>query len=355
MMGGIRRAEELDRDEANPESRLVAYYCRQHAVSTGIPLATSPVGKTCLGEILGMLEKEKETMSGFTKDEAKFLCRQFSDKIFDKADLEDRTGEATKDTARTFYAAASFLEILDQFYSDDEENEDLKEAKKRAVYSKWKATEILKAIKEGRTPTPGGYGEDQEKGDGEEEEGEGNDEEKEEPTEEPSPTEETEDEEPPKENAPTPEPEEEDQDDDEEDIGIHIGSGSSDDGKEDEEDNQGEDLPLPPPPSYPADLDPTPPPIKPPSLPSRPPMSFQPLSVPPPLPAPPTFKPKPEPESPRPPNPTVNFGKGKKKKVSKNDISDATELTRFALSALEEKDVELAVERLAQALKTLCE
>jgi vacuolar protein sorting-associated protein VTA1 len=27
------------------------------------------------------------------------------------------------------------------------------------IYAKWKATEILKAVKEGRQPTPGGYGE----------------------------------------------------------------------------------------------------------------------------------------------------------------------------------------------------
>ena len=112
----VRRAEELDRDKTNPESRLVAYYCRQYAVHTGIPLAqSSPHAKQCLGSILGELETEKEAMSNFTRDESKYLCRKFADGIFDKADGEDRMGMATKNTAKTFYAAASFYEILQLF------------------------------------------------------------------------------------------------------------------------------------------------------------------------------------------------------------------------------------------------
>ena len=72
----VRRAEELDRDTGNPESRLVSYYCLQYAVHTGISLATSPDGKRCLGELLGKLEGEKQTMDSFTRDEAKFLCKK---------------------------------------------------------------------------------------------------------------------------------------------------------------------------------------------------------------------------------------------------------------------------------------
>ena len=151
----VRRAEELDRDQGNPESRLVAFYCRQYAVHSGIVLATSTVGKTCLGELLGSLEGEKQAMDNFTRDESKFLCEKFSDKIFDKADQEDRSGEADRNTARTFYAAASFFEILQQFYKDDDGSEEVAEQKKKAVYCKWKATEILKAIKEGQQPLRG--------------------------------------------------------------------------------------------------------------------------------------------------------------------------------------------------------
>jgi vacuolar protein sorting-associated protein VTA1 len=120
----IRRAEELDRDKANAESRLVAYYCRQYAVHSGISLAQSPASKTALGSILNDLEKEKVAMSAFTREESKFLCTQFAMKIFQKADAEDRAGQAGKNTAKSFYAAASFMEILQQFYTDEDESEE---------------------------------------------------------------------------------------------------------------------------------------------------------------------------------------------------------------------------------------
>ena len=158
----IRRAEELDQDKANPESRLVAYYSRQFAVYVGIPNSKQAGAKKCLGILLGQLEREKPYMDTFTRNESKFLCRKFALKVFDLADAEDRMGMANKNTAKTFYAAATFLEILAQFYPDDDESEDRQEEKKRMVYAKWKATDILKAIEEGREPTAGGYGEQNE-------------------------------------------------------------------------------------------------------------------------------------------------------------------------------------------------
>jgi vacuolar protein sorting-associated protein VTA1 len=156
----IKRAEELEKDKSAAVSRLVAFYCRQYAVQQGISLSSSGETKACLGEILNDLEKEKVAMDNFTRDEAAFLCRKFAEDIFNKADAEDRSGHGGKSTAKTFYAAASFLQILEQFYTAGGEDEHAEEDKKRIIYSKWKSTEILKAIKEGRTPTPGGYGED---------------------------------------------------------------------------------------------------------------------------------------------------------------------------------------------------
>jgi vacuolar protein sorting-associated protein VTA1 len=78
---------------------------------------------------------------------------------------------ASKGTARSFYAAGTFYEVLQQFHDEtiknkigDDLNEDeasvmehIEEEDQRRIYCKWKATEILNAIKEGRTPTPGGY------------------------------------------------------------------------------------------------------------------------------------------------------------------------------------------------------
>jgi vacuolar protein sorting-associated protein VTA1 len=179
----LTRAEELDRDKSNPESRVVAYNVRQYAVLTGIPLAGSDSNaKACLGELLNVLEKEKDAMSVFSKEEHWKICRKVADRVFDVADKEDRMGGgggAYKGIAKSFYAAGTFYEILQQFYPNKEEgdnniNEDdygktkeqIDEEEKRRLYCKWKATDILNAIKEGRTPTPGGFQKESESGDG---------------------------------------------------------------------------------------------------------------------------------------------------------------------------------------------
>jgi len=328
----IRRAEELDKDKSSPESRLVAYYLRQYAVLQGIPLSsTSSDAKTCLGTLLEHLEAEKPAMDNFTKEEAAFLCRQFANKIFDKADAEDRSGAANKNTARTFYAAGSFLQILEQFYPEEDEGDDAlaterAEDRKRIIYVKWKATEILKAVKEGRTPTPGGYGEDTES----------------DPTND-STEKKTED-------APT-----------------TVETVQEDDDEEEEE----ETVEVPLPPIQP--IDPLPPPPREPSLSPPPPAYPGPntddnVSPPPPsyaasAPQPPLQYDLPPPVQPAPlpaPAPATNkggfLGFGKKKtggKVSKAQLNDARELTRFALAALEDKNDDLAAQRLQDALRAL--
>ena len=167
----LARAEELDRDAArNPESRVVAYNLRQYAVQVGISLANDADSKKCLGDILSELEKEKVPMSVFNNAEHWKICRKMADKVFDKADSEDRGGVANKGTAKSFYAAGTFYEICQQFYKknvEEETDETLEmreEEEQRRLYCKWKATEILNAIKEGRTPTPGGYQQEEEGG-----------------------------------------------------------------------------------------------------------------------------------------------------------------------------------------------
>ena len=160
----------------------------------GIPLVSSSsssdndngaAAKTSLGNLLTSLEHEKEAMSVFSKSEHWKICRKVADRVFEKADSEDRAGMANKSTARSFYAAGTFYEILQQFHNDDVQNKDgaeldedeasvvehMDEENQRRVYCKWKATDILTAIKEGRTPVPGGYQQDKEE---EEEDGVGN-------------------------------------------------------------------------------------------------------------------------------------------------------------------------------------
>jgi vacuolar protein sorting-associated protein VTA1 len=343
----VRRAEELDRDKTNPESRLVAYYCRQYAVHIGIPLAVSDLGKASLGQLLGNLEGEKQIMDAFTRDEAKFLCTKFANKIFDNADLEDRTGEASKNTARVFYAAGSFLDILQQFYRDDDQSEEIVEIRKKSKYAKWKAADILKALNDGRKPTPGGFGENTE----EEEEEDSAKESKAPGNSTPAG---------PGPDAPSPGPPTAET--------VTDDTSSRDDEVKNtpptlfppslgENDGEGTEVELgSPPPAYPG-----------------PPLAAAPVPQPsvhkPPL----TFNPPPSATKPTPPpsrksdfddvTPKAAVPKPKKasffgfgnngKRATKAEIADATELTRFALAALEDKDADLAADRLEQALRVL--
>ncbi|KAG6531845.1 hypothetical protein ZIOFF_005672 [Zingiber officinale] len=73
----------------------------------------------------------------------------FASNLFAKADKQDRAGRADLNTAKTFYAASIFFEILYQFGGLQPEK-----------YTVWKAADIRKALKEGRKPEPGPPGGD---------------------------------------------------------------------------------------------------------------------------------------------------------------------------------------------------
>jgi vacuolar protein sorting-associated protein VTA1 len=295
----IRRAEELSKQSnPSPETLIVAYHCRQYAVQIGIPLATTPDSKKCLGDILTTLEQHRSKMGNFSKSEKYKICRDFALKIFNKADQQDRAGKSDKGNARTFYAAASFLDILKQFQNEEEQGgEDAVEEQKKSFYAKWKATEILKAIKEGREVKPGGYGEN-----------------------------------------------------------ITDGDEGQWDGKDEEE--QGTEVDMngtttmtevtspPPPPPYSFQ----PPPTVPSDNPSDQVFDF----------LPPPVKPSPLPDVVVEQKPAASggfmsniFGSANTKKYTKAQIADAKELTVFAQTALDENDGPLAVERLKQALACL--
>ncbi|AQK83950.1 LYST-interacting protein 5-like protein [Zea mays] len=78
----------------------------------------------------------------------------FALNVFVKADKQDRAGRADINTAKTFYAASIFFEILNQF---GELQPDIEQKQKYAI---WKAAEIRKALKEGRKPEAGPPGGD---------------------------------------------------------------------------------------------------------------------------------------------------------------------------------------------------
>ncbi|OQR91799.1 cell 5A endo-1,4-betaglucanase [Thraustotheca clavata] len=312
----IRRAEELDRDRTRPESKMVAYYCRQYAMELGIKLRENDASEEATHFLLALmesLEQEKAALPAHSQEEGRIICENFAFDIFMRADEEDRAGNANKNTARTFYAAGSFFDILKQFGSP---SEDIIEKTK---YSKFKAADILKAIKEGRTPTPGA------------------------PSEQLS---ESTDELPPPVNIPQPPPAYVPE------IPIAppvIPTAAPIATQAPEFPNMSTysytpEVPVMPPASPPPPVYSPPVPIQPPS----PVAQYAPVAPPSPpaqnyvMPEAPTAQPVPR-----------NNGPRRRGGWSQNEINDALECSKFAAAALKIKDVELAIQRLEQALQTL--
>ncbi|GAA5888150.1 hypothetical protein JCM16303_004738 [Sporobolomyces ruberrimus] len=148
----LARAHELA--TADP---VIAYWCTYFAVQQAMTLgAKEAESQTFLFGIMDKLEAMKAEHGdneAVTEDmAASAYIENFGLKIFATADNEDRKGRATRATARKFLAAANFLELLSVFGDLGVENRD------KIKYSKWKATDIAKAFREGRTPAPGPAG-----------------------------------------------------------------------------------------------------------------------------------------------------------------------------------------------------
>ncbi|KAF9612303.1 hypothetical protein IFM89_038873 [Coptis chinensis] len=146
----LQRADELQKHEL-----LVAYYCRLYAMERGLRIPQKDRTKTTssiLVSLMNQLEKDKKSLKLGPEDN--LYVEGFASNVFAKADKQDRAGRADLNTAKAFYAASIFFEILNQF---GELQPDLEQKQKYAV---WKAAEIRKALKEGRKPVPGPPGGD---------------------------------------------------------------------------------------------------------------------------------------------------------------------------------------------------
>lgn len=97
--------------------------------------------------LMKQLEKDKKSLKLGPEDH--LHLEGFALNVFAKADKQDRAGRADLNTAKTFYAASIFFEIIYQF---GPLQPDLEEKQK---YAAWKAADIRKALKEGRKPNPG--------------------------------------------------------------------------------------------------------------------------------------------------------------------------------------------------------
>ncbi|KAJ1569266.1 hypothetical protein HK405_007551 [Cladochytrium tenue] len=149
LVGYLQRAEELQSRDP-----VVAYYCNYYAAKLAIDRNSE--NKQCkifLMRLLDQLEQEKASFAdneAITNDLVGYAhIENFALKIFSNADNQDRAGAATNKTAKTFLAASIFLEVLKVFGPvEDSIQEKIK-------YARFKAVDIIKALKEGRKPTPG--------------------------------------------------------------------------------------------------------------------------------------------------------------------------------------------------------
>ena len=89
-------------------------------------------------------------IAGLSKEDARARVETFALEVFASADAEDRSGDITAKTATTFFAAYVFMDTCHQF------GELAMDIEQKIKYAAWKATDINRALKEGRTPKPGG-------------------------------------------------------------------------------------------------------------------------------------------------------------------------------------------------------
>jgi len=127
----------------------MSYFCRYYAVQEGIKLKPDPETKKILFSEMDKLELQKKNL-GSKLDVGRDYVINFGLHIFKAADDEDRSGNASKNTAFNFVAASQFLEVAKQF---GELPSDISE---KIKYAKWKAADISKALKQGLKPKPGG-------------------------------------------------------------------------------------------------------------------------------------------------------------------------------------------------------
>ncbi|KAI8902655.1 Vta1 like-domain-containing protein [Globomyces pollinis-pini] len=147
----LQRAKELDEKEP-----IISYYCRYYALKLAVEKGAK--SKEAEGYLLSLMDKvEKDKLKLIDLEAVKnetigyAHVENFALKIFLTADNEDRNGQATKKTARTFLAASIFLEVLKGFGDGEVDSDTIQKIK----YAKFKVTDIMKALKEGRIPVAG--------------------------------------------------------------------------------------------------------------------------------------------------------------------------------------------------------
>ncbi|ELR04374.1 hypothetical protein VC83_06579 [Pseudogymnoascus destructans] len=131
----------------------IAYWCEYWIVNQLIARGLHNTDSECLQYTSKLMDKLEQTKSKYADDDAiiddtagQAYVEQFGLETFERADRAVQANKITKQTADTFLAASTFLELLNIWGEADQEIQ----AKLR--YAKWNALRIVKAIKEGKDP-----------------------------------------------------------------------------------------------------------------------------------------------------------------------------------------------------------
>lgn len=140
----LQRSQELR--QADP---VVSYFCLYHAAKQAIQQGGN---EEYLAGLLDHLETTKGELEGNPNmlDDAKAwsYCYHFALRVFAKADTQERAGRADKATARNFIISSQFLQILGSLGGYQGTDEEQKGVQEKIKYARWKASEILKGIRE---------------------------------------------------------------------------------------------------------------------------------------------------------------------------------------------------------------
>ncbi|CAJ2500769.1 Uu.00g036220.m01.CDS01 [Anthostomella pinea] len=155
----IVRANQLE--SAKP---VISYWCHYWVVNQILAKQLHNTDHECLNFTTALMDKLEQTKSQHAGNDAilddvagQAYVEQFAQETFERALRPLKANKVTQQTASTFEAAATFLQLVNIWGQPDPETQE------KIKYSKWNAARILKAIKEGKDPNESNPRQEEEK------------------------------------------------------------------------------------------------------------------------------------------------------------------------------------------------
>lgn len=134
---------------------VVAYWCRLHALQTGLKITNKKTREesALLIALMDWLEEAKKVNKDndavINEVAAQAHLENYALKLFLYADKQDREQQYGKNIVKAFYTAGMIYDVLTTFGDLTDE------AAQNRKYAKWKAAYIHNCLKNGETPVPG--------------------------------------------------------------------------------------------------------------------------------------------------------------------------------------------------------